>query len=99
MYINIYGRKENKLIRKADIFLSEIQSLLKISMLLLTALVAETHLAERLTLKLRLTVTVEYSLIDLLGMRRQTESKMDEQQILPLKTLIIKRASRCLLLI
>jgi hypothetical protein len=61
------------------------------SMLLQTALAAETYLAEGLTLKLRFTVKVESSLIDILGMRRLNESKMDEQQILPLKTLIRKK--------
>jgi hypothetical protein len=35
---------------------------------------------------------------DLVGMHRLTVSKTDEQQISPLKTLIRKRASRCLLL-
>jgi hypothetical protein len=67
-------------------------------MLLQTVLTAETHLAEGLTLKLRCTVKVEKSLTDLVVMRRLTVSKTDEQLILPLKTLIRKRASRCLLL-
>jgi hypothetical protein len=67
-------------------------------MLLQTALTAEIHLSEGLTLKLRCTVKVRQSLIDLVGMRRLTVSKTDEQLILPLKTLIRKRASRCLLL-
>jgi hypothetical protein len=56
------------------------------SMLLQTALAAETHLAEGLALKLRCTVKVEKSLTDLVGMRRLTVSKTDEQLILPLKT-------------
>jgi hypothetical protein len=72
--------------------------LLKISKLLQTALAAETQLAEGITLKLRCTVKVEQFLIDLVGMRRLTVSKTDEQLILPLKILIRKRASRCLLL-
>jgi hypothetical protein len=69
-------------------------------MLLQTALTAETHLAEGLILKLRCTVKLEKSLTDLVGMRRLTVSKTetDEQLILPLKILIRKRASRCLLL-
>jgi hypothetical protein len=67
-------------------------------MLLQTALAAETHLAEGLTLKLRCTVKVELSLIDLVGMRRLTVSKTDEQLILPLKTFIRLSASRYLLL-
>jgi hypothetical protein len=62
-------------------------------MLLLTALAVETHLTEGLTLKLQYTVKVVWSLIDLVGMRRLTVSKTDEQLILPLKTLIRKRAS------
>jgi hypothetical protein len=62
-------------------------------MLLQTALAAETHLAEGLTLKLRCRVKVEKSLTDLVGMRRLTVSKTDEQLILPLKTLIRKRTS------
>jgi hypothetical protein len=55
-----------------------------------TALAAETDLAEGLTLKLRCTVKAEKSLTDLVGMRRLTVSKTDEQLILPLKTLIRK---------
>jgi hypothetical protein len=50
------------------------------SMLLQTALAAET-----LTLKLRCTVKAELSPMDLVGMRRLTVSKRDEQLILPLK--------------
>jgi hypothetical protein len=45
------------------------QPSIKMSMLLQTALAAETHLAEGLTLKLRFTVKVEWSLTDLVGMR------------------------------
>jgi hypothetical protein len=63
-----------------------------------TALAAETYLAEGLTFKLRCKVKVEWSLIDLVVMSRLTVSKTDEQLILPLKTLIRKMASRCLLL-
>jgi hypothetical protein len=63
-------------------------------MLLQTALAADTHLAEGLILKLRCTVKVEKSLTDLVGMHRLIVSKTDEQIILPLKTLIRKRASR-----
>jgi hypothetical protein len=55
-------------------------------MLLQTALAAETHLAEGLTLKLRCTVKVEQSLTDLVGMRKLTASKTDKQLILPSKT-------------
>jgi hypothetical protein len=36
--------------------------------------------------------------MDLEGMRKLTESKMEEQAMLPLKALIRKTASRCLLL-
>jgi hypothetical protein len=67
-------------------------------MLLQTALAAETYPAEGLTLKLRCTVKVVLSLTDLVGMRRLTVSKTDEQLILPSKTLMRKRASRRLLL-
>jgi hypothetical protein len=67
-------------------------------MLLQTALATETHLAVGLTLKLRCTLKVEQSLTDLVGMRKLTVSKTDEQLILPLKILTRKRASRCLLL-
>jgi hypothetical protein len=41
---------------------------------------------------------VEKSLMDLEGMRKPTESKMEGQVMLPLKALIRKTASRCLLL-
>jgi hypothetical protein len=54
-------------------------------MLIQIALAAETHLAEVLTLKLQSTVNVEKSLTDLVGMRRLTVSKTDEQLFLPLK--------------
>jgi hypothetical protein len=50
-------------------------------MLLQTALAVETQLAEGLTLKLRCTVKVAKSLIDLMGMRRLTVSETDEQLI------------------
>jgi hypothetical protein len=62
------------------------------------ALAAETHLAERLTLKLWLTTKVEKSLILLEGIRKLTVSNMEEQLILFLNTLIRKTASRCFLL-
>jgi hypothetical protein len=51
-----------------------------------TALAAETHLAEGLTLKFRCTAKAVYSMTDLVSMRRLTVSKTDEQLILPLKT-------------
>jgi hypothetical protein len=63
-----------------------------------TVLAAETHLAEGLALKLRRTEKVEKSLMDLEGMRILTESKMEGQAMLYLKSLIRKTASRCLLL-
>jgi hypothetical protein len=68
------------------------------SMLLQSALAAETHLAEGLILKLQCILKVEKSLRDLVDMHRLTVSKTDEQLIFPLKTLIRKRASRYLLL-
>jgi hypothetical protein len=63
-----------------------------------TVLAAETHLAERLALKLRCT-DKDKSLLDLEGMHKLTESKMEGQSILHLKALIRKTASRCLLII
>jgi hypothetical protein len=63
-----------------------------------TVLAAEAHLAEGLALKLRGAEQVEKSLVDLEGMRKPTESKMEGQVMLPLKALIRKTASRCLLL-
>jgi hypothetical protein len=59
------------------------------SALLQIAVAAETRLPERPTLKLLLTARALGTL---------TVSKMDEKQMLPLKTLMRKRASRCLLL-
>jgi hypothetical protein len=53
---------------------------------------AETHLVAGLNLKLRFTVKVEKSMIDLVGMRRLTVSETDEQLTLPSKTLIRKRS-------
>jgi hypothetical protein len=47
-----------------------------------TVLVAETHLAEGLALKLRRVEKVETSLMDLEGMSKLTESKMEEQAML-----------------
>jgi hypothetical protein len=65
-------------------------------MLLLTALAAETLLAEGLTLKLRFARKVVRVLVDLVRVRRLMVSETDEQLILPLKTLIRKTASKCL---
>jgi hypothetical protein len=59
---------------------------------------AEAHRAERLALKLRKAEKVEKFLMDLEGIRRLTESKMEGQAMLPLKALIINTASTCLLL-
>jgi hypothetical protein len=56
-------------------------------------LTAETHLAEGMVLKLRWTEKVEKSLMDLEGLRKPTESKMEGQVILSLKALITKTAS------
>jgi hypothetical protein len=49
-----------------------------------TALAAETHLAEGLALKLGCTEKEEKSLMDLEGIRKLTESKMEGQSILHL---------------
>jgi hypothetical protein len=56
-----------------------------------TVLAAETRLAEGLAL-------AEKSLMDFEGMRKLTESKMEGQAMLPLRALIRKTASTCLLL-
>jgi hypothetical protein len=58
-------------------------------------LATETHLADRLTLKLLLTMKVEKSLILLEGICKLTVSNVEEQLISFLNTLIRKRASRC----
>jgi hypothetical protein len=42
-----------------------------------TVLAAETHLAEGVALKIRWTEKVEKSVMDLEGMRKLTESKME----------------------
>jgi hypothetical protein len=73
-------------------------------MLLQTALAAETHLADGLTLKLRCTVKLELSLTDLVGMHRLTVSKTNEPLILqmavfwvvaPCKRTILRADRRC----
>jgi hypothetical protein len=61
-----------------------------------TVLAAEN--AEGLALKLRCTEKGEKSLMDLEGLRKLTESKMEGKSILHLNALIRKTASRCLLL-
>jgi hypothetical protein len=60
-----------------------------------TSLAAMTHLAEGLCFNALLTLKVENSLICLVGTRMATESKMEGQFILPLKTFIISKASKC----
>jgi hypothetical protein len=50
-------------------------------------LAAETHLAEGLALKLRCTEKMEKSLMDLEGMRKLTESKIEGQAMLHLNVL------------
>jgi hypothetical protein len=57
-----------------------------------TVLAAETHLAEGLALKLRRAGKVQKSLMDLEGIRRLTESKMEGQAMLPLNALIRKNS-------
>jgi hypothetical protein len=64
------------------------------SMFQQTVLAAGTHLAEGLALKLRRTEKVEKSLMNLEGMRKPTESKMEGQAMLPLRALIKKTSSR-----
>jgi hypothetical protein len=60
-----------------------------------TTLAAMTHLAEGLCFNALLTLKVENSLICLVGTRIPTESKMEGQFILPLKTFIRNKESRC----
>jgi hypothetical protein len=57
---------------------------------------ALAHLAEGLCLRALLTLKVEKSLICLTGTRIPTVSMIERQFILPLKTLIRNKASRCL---
>jgi hypothetical protein len=57
--------------------------------------VAMTQLAEGLFLNALLTLKAEISLICLVGTRITTVSTMEWQLILPLKTLIKNKASRC----
>jgi hypothetical protein len=60
-----------------------------------TLLAAMTHLAEGLCFNALLTLNVDNSLIRLVGTRIPTVSKMEGQFILPLKTFIRNKASRC----
>jgi hypothetical protein len=57
------------------------------SVALQRALAAETHLANDLTLKLRLTTKIEKSLIILVGICKLTVRNMEEQLILFLKNI------------
>jgi hypothetical protein len=63
------------------------RSLLSMSVFQQTVLAGETHLAEGLALKLRWTEKVEKSLMDLEGMSKPTESKMEGQVMLHLKNI------------
>jgi hypothetical protein len=69
-------------------FLSKMSKNLQISF------AAMTHLAEGLFLNALLTLKVKF-LIRLVGTRIPTVSMMEWQLILPLKTLIRNKASRC----
>jgi hypothetical protein len=60
----------------------DLSTILNISMLLQTALVAESYLIEGLTFKLWYTLKTEFSLIYLLGICRLKVSKTGEQLIL-----------------
>jgi hypothetical protein len=62
-----------------------------------TVLAAETS-CRGTGLNITMNRKVEKSLMDLEGMRKLTESKMEWQAMSPLNTLIKKTASRCLLL-
>jgi hypothetical protein len=70
-------------------------SLPKMSKYLRMSFAAMTNLAEGLCLNVLLTVEVENSLIYLVGIRIPTVSMMEWQLILPLKTPIRNKASRC----
>jgi hypothetical protein len=70
-------------------FLPEVSKNMQISF------VAMAHLSEGLFLHALLTLKVENSLIFLVGTRIPTVSMMEWQLILPLKTLIRNKASRC----
>jgi hypothetical protein len=59
------------------------------------SLAAMTHLAEGLCFNALLTLKVENYLICLVGTRIPTLSKIEGQFILPLKTFIRNKASRC----
>jgi hypothetical protein len=59
------------------------------------SLAAMTHLAGGLCLNAPYTLKVKNSLICLVGTRIETMSMMKWQLILPLKTLIRNKASRC----
>jgi hypothetical protein len=60
-----------------------------------TSLAAMTHMAEGLCFNALLTLKVENSLICLVGTLIPTVSKMEGQFILPLKTFMRNKASRC----
>jgi hypothetical protein len=60
-----------------------------------TSLAAMMHLTEGLCFNSLLTLKVENSLICLVDTRKPTVSKMEGQFILPLKTFIRNKASRC----
>jgi hypothetical protein len=68
------------------------------SMFQQTVLAAETHLAEGLALKLLRAEKVVKSLMDLEGIRKLADYKMEGKAMLPLNALIKKTASICLLL-
>jgi hypothetical protein len=56
-----------------------------------TVFAAKTHLAEGLVLKLRRAEKVEKSLMDLEGIRKLNESKMEGQAMLHLKAVMRKQ--------
>jgi hypothetical protein len=59
-----------------------------------TSLAAMTHLAEGLYFNALLTLKVENYLLCFVGTRIPTDSKMEGQFILPLKSFITNKASR-----
>ena len=65
------------------------------SVFLQTALAAVTHLTEGLTLAQCRASTTEQSLINLEGIHNVTVSRMEEQQVLVIRTFISDRVLRC----
>jgi hypothetical protein len=59
------------------------------SVFLLTTLAAEMHVAEEMVLKLRYTEKVEFSLVEVEGLRKVTDLSMEWQAMFPLNVITI----------